>query len=63
MDTAEGSGEATGKLAAASITAPITPALTEIPYVGWLAAGWATMLGSKVGSDLGGEVAKSVSGC
>lgn len=41
---AEGSGEATGKLAAASITAPITPALTEIPYVGWLVAGFFSTL-------------------
>ena len=59
----EGSGESTGAIVGASMTGGLTPVLSGIPYIGWLAAGWATMLGSKVGSDLGGEVAKSVSGC
>ena len=59
----EGSGESTGAIVGASMTGGLSPVLSGIPYVGWLAAGWATMLGSKVGSDLGGEVAKSVSGC
>jgi hypothetical protein len=59
----EGSGESTGAIVGASMTGGLAPVLSGIPYVGWLAAGWATMLGSKVGSDLGGEVAKSVSGC
>ena len=59
----EGSGESTGAMVASSITGGIVPALTGIPYIGWLAAGWATMLGSNVGSNIGGEIAKSVSGC
>ena len=59
----EGSGESTGAIVGASMTGGLAPVLSGIPYIGWLAAGWATMLGSKVGSDLGGEVAKSVSGC
>ena len=59
----EGSGESTGAIVGASMTSGLAPVLTGIPYVGWLAAGWATMLGQNVGSDLGGEIAKSVSGC
>ena len=51
---AEGSGEATGRLAAASLTAPITPTLTEIPYVGWLVAGFFNMFGQKQGAEIGG---------
>ena len=60
---AEGSGEATGKLAAASITAPITPALTEIPYVGWLVAGFFNMFGQKQGAELGGQMARDFQDC
>ena len=59
----EGSGESTGAMVGASMTGGLAPMLSGIPYVGWLAAGWAVMLGQNVGSDLGGEVAKSVSGC
>lgn len=60
---AEGAGESTGSMVGASMTAGIAPALTAIPYVGWLAAGWAVMLGQDVGGDLGGEIAKSVKDC
>ena len=60
---AEGSGEATGKLAAASITAPITPALTEIPYVGWLVAGFFNMFGQKQGAEIGGQMARDFQDC
>ena len=60
---AEGSGQSTGAMVGSSMTAGIAPALTAIPYVGWLAAGWAVMLGQNVGGDIGGEIAKEVSGC
>ena len=60
---AEGSGEATGKLAAASITAPITPALIEIPYVGWLVAGFFNMFGQKQGAEIGGQMARDFQDC
>jgi hypothetical protein len=59
----EGAGESTGGMVGASMTAGLAPTLTAIPYVGWLAAGWATLLGQKVGSSVGGEVAKTVNGC
>ena len=60
---AEGSGEATGKLAAASITAPITPTLTEIPYVGWLVAGFFNMFGQKQGGEIGGQMGRDFADC
>ena len=60
---AEGSGEATGRLAAASITAPITPALTEIPYVGWLVAGFFNMFGQKQGGEIGGQMGRDFADC
>ena len=33
------------------------PALSGIPYIGWLASGWAVMLGQDTGADVGGEIA------
>jgi len=59
----EGSGESTGAIVGASMTSGLAPVLSGIPYIGWLASGWATMLGQNVGSDIGGEIAKNVSGC
>lgn len=59
----EGSGESTGAIVGASMTSGLVPVLSGIPYIGWLASGWATMLGQNVGSNIGGEISKSVSGC
>ena len=47
----------------ASIGASAAPALSGIPYIGWIAAGWATMFGQKQGSEIGGEIAKMVNDC
>lgn len=59
----EGAGESTGGIVGASMTAGLAPVLSGIPYVGWLAAGWATLLGQNVGSELGGEIATSFNDC
>ena len=59
----EGAGQSTGGMVGASMTAGLAPTLTSIPYIGWLAAGWATLLGQNVGSELGGEIATAVSDC
>ena len=59
----EGAGESTGGIVGASMTAGLAPVLSSIPYVGWLAAGWATLLGQNVGSELGGEIATSFNDC
>ena len=41
----------------------IVPAVTSIPYVGWLAGGWALLLGQKVGSSIGSEVGQVFNDC
>lgn len=60
---AAGSGESTGAVIGSSMTAGAVPVLSAVPYVGWLAAGWATMLGANMGSELGSEIAEAVAGC
>jgi len=47
----------------ASLGAAAAPMLTSIPYVGWLAAGWAVMFGQDMGSSIGGEIANTIKGC
>ena len=59
----EGGGQSTGAVVGASMAAAATPALTAIPFVGWVAAGWATMFGQKQGAEVGGEIAKSLNDC
>tara|TARA_Y100001938_G_scaffold38830_1_gene53768 strand:- start:122 stop:658 length:537 start_codon:yes stop_codon:yes gene_type:complete len=59
----EGSGESTGKLVGASIGAKAAPTVSQIPIVGWLAAGWVTMFGANKGGEVGGEIAKSFNNC
>ena len=41
----------------------ITPALTEIPYVGWLVAGFFNMFGQKQGAEIGGQMARDFQDC
>ena len=60
---AEGGGESNGALVGASLGTAATPLLVGIPYVGWLASGWAVMLGQDMGSSIGGSVASSIKGC
>ena len=44
-------------------TGVVAPAVMGIPYVGWLAAGWATLLGNKVGESVGSEVGSAFNDC
>ena len=60
---AEGGGESNGALVGASLGTAAAPFLTGIPYVGWLAAGWAVMTGQDMGSSVGGEIASTIKGC
>ena len=53
-----------GALAGTSIAAgALVPAVVNIPYIGWLAAGWVTLLGGRVGSDLGSQVGSVFNDC
>ena len=55
-----GSAEGTGRLVGSSIGASAAPSLANIPYVGWVAAGWVTMFGGNQGADIGGQMAEDL---
>jgi hypothetical protein len=44
-----------------SIGTAAAPAVTNIPFVGWVAAGWITMFSGNQGADIGGSMAESMS--
>ena len=61
---AAGGGRAQGAIVGGSVAAGVVvPAVASIPYVGWLAAGWATLLGTELGGDIGAETATAIRGC
>jgi len=61
---ADAGARSQGAMAGTAISAGlIVPAVTSIPYVGWLAGGWALLLGQKMGSDIGSEVGSAFSDC
>lgn len=55
-----GSAEGTGRLVGTSIGASAAPALSGIPFIGWVAAGWVAMFGGNQGSDIGGNMAEGL---
>ena len=60
---ARGGGKSTGKVVGASIGAAAGPALSGIPFVGWVLTGAATMIGMDAGSEIGGSMAETYAGC
>ena len=56
-----GSAEGTGRLVGSSVGTAAAPALSNIPFVGWVAAGWVTMFSGNQGADIGGSMAESMS--
>ena len=60
---AEGGAQAQGAMVGTSIAASAAPMLTGIPYIGWLAVGWANLLGQRAGSAVGSEVGSVFSDC
>ena len=61
---AEGSGEGTGRMVGGAIGASVaTTGVASIPYVGWVLAGAATMLGMEQGAEIGGQMAMDFAGC
>ena len=61
---AEGSGEGTGRIVGGGIGAAVgTSGLASVPYVGWVLAGAATMLGMEQGAEIGGEMARDFADC
>ena len=59
----EGSGNATGRVVGASIGVKAAPVVSNIPIVGWLAAGLVTMFSQDKGSEIGGDIAKNYNDC
>ena len=55
-----GSGKGTGRMVGASVGTAVAPSLTGIPFVGWVLAGAATMMGMDAGSDVGGTMVESI---
>ena len=61
---ADAGARSQGAMAGSSIAAGVAvPALAGIPYVGWLAGGWALLLGQKAGSELGSQVGTVFNDC
>ena len=61
---ADAGARSQGAMAGTAISAGlIVPAVTSIPYVGWLAGGWALLLGQRAGSEVGSEVGKVFNDC
>ena len=61
---ADAGARSQGAMAGTAISAGvIVPAVMNIPYVGWLASGWALLLGQKIGSEAGSEVGKVFNDC
>ena len=59
----EGSGNATGRVVGASVGVTAAPVVSNIPIVGWLAAGLVTMFAQDKGSEIGGDIAKNYNDC
>ena len=56
---ARGSGEGTGRMVGGSVGASVGSGLSSIPFVGWVLAGAASMIGMNEGAELGGDLAES----
>ena len=61
---ADAGARSQGAMAGSAIAAGVgVPAAMSIPYVGWLAAGWASLLGQNIGSSAGSLVNSVISDC
>ena len=57
---AVGAGENTGRLVGSSVGASVAPSVTNIPIIGWVAAGWVTMFSGNQGAEIGGGMAEDL---
>ena len=61
---ADAGARSQGAMAGTSVAAGVlVPAVSSIPYVGWLASGWALLLGQNIGSAAGSQVNSLISDC
>ena len=61
---ADAGARSQGAMAGTAISAGlVVPAVSTIPYVGWLAGGWALLLGQQAGETIGSEVGSAFTDC
>ena len=61
---ADAGARSQGAMAGSAVaTGVLVPAVINIPYIGWLAAGWAALLGNNIGSAAGSTVNSMISDC
>jgi hypothetical protein len=61
---ADAGARSQGAMAGSALAAGVAvPALASVPYVGWLAGGWALLLGQKIGSEAGSQVGQVFNDC
>ena len=61
---ADAGARSQGAMAGSAIAAGVAvPVLSGIPYIGWLAGGWALLLGNKAGSEMGSQVGQVFNDC
>ena len=61
---ADAGARSQGAMAGTSLAAGVAvPAVASIPYIGWLASGWALLLGQKAGESIGSEVGSTFNDC
>ena len=61
---ADAGARSQGAMAGSAIAAGVAvPVVSSIPYVGWLAGGWALLLGQQIGSEAGSQVGQLFNDC
>ena len=61
---ADAGARSQGAMAGTSVAAGVlVPAVSSVPYIGWLASGWALLLGQNIGSAAGSQVNSFISDC
>ena len=61
---ADAGARSQGAMAGSAIAAGVAvPAVASVPYVGWLAGGWALLLGQNIGSEVGSQVGSAFNDC
>ena len=60
---AQGGGEQTGRVVGGSVGAAVAPSVSSVPFIGWVLAGVATMIGMDQGAEIGGSMATSLADC
>ena len=57
---AVGAAKGTGRIVGTSVGAAAAPAVSTIPFVGWVAAGWVAMFGGEQGAEMAGNMAEEL---